>query len=137
MSIISALLILLGVITFLIGVFAYKKRTLIMEALYVRANAKRALKELETSMYMGAYEQVLKEELPKIIQEKARRDIQKKYNRTPLVYKLAKMTDSAQKEALKQQNLNHKSGFEKIIDDMNVFNTTKFNENSRDVLFNE
>ena len=137
MSIISALLISLGVITFLIGVFAYKKRALIMEALYVRVNAKQALKELEQNMYMDAYKQVLKEELPKTMQEKARRDIQKKYNRTPLVDKLAKMADSAQREALKRQNSNHKSGFEKIIDDMNVFNKTKFNENSRDVLFNE
>jgi Sec-independent protein translocase protein TatA len=82
MSIISTLLVLLGVIILLIGAVAYKKRTLIMEALYVRANAKRALRELEQNMYMSAYEEALKEELPKTMKEKATRDVQKKYNRS-------------------------------------------------------
>ena len=81
MSIISTLLVLLGVITLLIGAFVYKKRALIMEALYVRANAKRALRELEQNMYMSAYEEALKKELPKAMKEKAVRNIQKKYKK--------------------------------------------------------
>ena len=110
MSIISALLILLGVITLLIGVFAYKKRTLIMEALYVRANAKRALRELEQNMYMSAYEEALKEELPRAMQEKAQRDFQRKYNKTSLSEKLD-------------------NGFISIIDDINIFNRDKVKGN--------
>ena len=127
MSIISTLLILLGVITLLIGVFAYKKRTLIMEALYVRANAKRALRELEQNMYMSAYEEALKEELPRAMKEKAVRNVQKKYNRTPLAEKLAKM--AANVSVLPQQNTtkrqSHKSGFETVMDDLNVFSWKK------------
>ena len=122
MSIISTLFILLGVITLLIGVFAYKKRTLIMEALYVRANAKRALRELEQNMYMGAYEEALKEELPRAMKEKAIRDVQKKYNKTPLTEKFANMATEAQKQAtMRKENPNHKSGFETVMDDLNVF----------------
>ena len=52
-----------------------------METLYVRANAKRALRELEQNMYMSAYEEALKEELPKAMKEKAVRNVQKKYKK--------------------------------------------------------
>jgi len=110
----------LGVTTILIGAVAYKKRTLIMEALYVRANAKLALKELEQNMYTSAYEEALKEELPKAMKEKAVRDVQKKYTRTPLVDKLAKM--AANVSVLPRQNSGEHIS---IIDDLNIFNRNK------------
>ena len=91
-----------------------------MEALYVRANAKLALKELEQNMYTSAYEEALKEELPKAMKEKAVRDVQKKYTRTPLVDKLAKM--AANVSVLPRQNSGE---YISIIDDLNIFNRNK------------
>ena len=120
MNILNILFLVLGVTTILIGAVAYKKRTLIMEALYVRANAKLALKELEQNMYTSAYEEALKEELPKTMKEKAIRDVQKKYNRTPLVDKLAKM--AANVSVLPRQNSGE---YISIIDDLNIFNRNK------------
>ena len=90
----------------MIGAVAYKKRTIIMEELYVRANAKRSLKELEQNLYRSAYEEALKEELPKAMKEKAVRDIQKKYNKTPST----------------EKNSNE---YISIIDDLNIFNRDK------------
>ena len=101
--------LILGVITILIGAVAYKKRTIIMEELYVRANTKRSLKELEQNLYRRAYEEALKEELPKAMKEKAVRDIQKKYNKTPST----------------EKNSNE---YISIIDDLNIFNRDKTNK---------
>ena len=58
-----------------------------------------ALKEFEDKLYKEAYLQALQEELPKAMKEKALRDIQKKYNKTPLTEKFAKMAEEAQKQA--------------------------------------
>ena len=137
MNIISILFIVLGIITALIGFVAYKRRDLIIEMIRVKQASKAAYKDLEKQVYDAVYVETLKEELPKVMKDKAVRDIEKKYNKTPIMDKLAKMATEAQKQAtMRQQDPNHKSGFESVMDDMNVFNTprkTKGKKKSKDM----
>ena len=134
MSILDILFGILGLITALIGIVAYKRRDLIIELLRTRQAAKMAMKELEDGLYKEAYVQALEEELPKAMKEKAVRDIQKKYNKTPMTEKFAKMATEAQKQAtLRQKDPNYKSGFESVMDDMNVFNTKSKKKKSKDM----
>lgn len=137
MSILDILLGTLGIFVALIGIVIYKKRTLIMETIKLREQSRIAMKELEDGLYKEAYIEALQEELPKTMKEKAIRDIQKKYNKTPLTQKFAKMAEEAQKQAtLRQKDPNHKSGFESIMDDMSVFGNqrkTKSKKKSKDM----
>jgi len=135
MSILNILFLILGTIIALIAIVAYKRRDLIIELLRARQATKMAMKELEDGLYKEAYVQALEEELPKAMKEKAVRDIQKKYNRTPMTEKFAKMATEAQKQASKRQkDPNYKSGFESVMDDMNVFNTkSKSKKKSKDM----
>ena len=126
MSILNILLIVLGVIAVLIGFVAYKRRHLIIEMIRVKQVGKAAYKDLEKQVYDAVYIETLKEELPKVMQKKAKRDIERKYNKTPIMDKLAKMATEAQKQAtVRQRDPNHKTGFESVMDDMNVFNTSR------------
>ena len=99
LSILDILLAILGIFVALIGIVAYKKRAQITDAVILRQQSKMALKEFEDKLYKEAYLQALQEELPKAMKEKALRDIQKKYNKTPLTEKFAKMAEEAQKQA--------------------------------------
>ena len=126
MSILNILLIVFGVIAVLIGFVAYKRRHLIIEMIRVKQAGKAAYKDLEKQVYDAVYIETLKEELPKVMQKKAKRDIERKYNKTPIMDKLAKMATEAQKQAtIRQRDPNHKTGFESVMDDMNVFNTSR------------
>ena len=127
MNIISILFIVLGIITVLIGFVAYKRRSLIIEMIRVKQASKMAMNDLERKVYLQEYEEALKEELPKAMRKKAQKDLQRKYNKTPLTEKLGKWAEGAQKE-VQRQDRNHKSGFESIMDDMNVFNTKSKNK---------
>ena len=132
MSILNILLLVIGLIAVLIAIVGYKRRTLIIEAIKLRQQSKIALKELEDGLYKEAYLQALEEEVPKAMKAKATRNIQKKYNKTPLMEKFSKMAESAQKEASKRQlNPNHKTGFESIMDDMSVFGNQTSNTRSK------
>ena len=132
MNILNVLLLALGIIAVLITIVGYKRRTLIIEAIKLRQQSKIALKELEDGLYKEAYLQALQEELPKAMKEKAVRDIQNKYNKTPLMEKFSKMAESAQKEASKRQrDPNHKTGFESIMDEINIFNRDKILRNKK------
>jgi len=132
MSILDILLLVIGLITVLIAIVGYKRRALIIEMIRDKQASRIALKELEDGLYKEAYLQALQEEVPKAMKEKATRNIQKKYNKTPLMDKLAKMAESAQKEASKRQrDPNHKTGFESIMDDMSVFGNQTFNTRSK------
>ena len=132
MSILNILLLVIGLIAVLIAIVGYKRRTLIIEAIKLRQQSKIALKELEDGLYKEAYLQALQEELPKAMKDKAVRDIQKKYNKTPLADKFSKMAEAAQKESVKRQrDPNHKSGFESIMDDMSVFGNQTSNTRSK------
>ena len=135
MSILDILFGTLGIITILIGFVAYKRRDLIITMIRAKQASRIAMKELEEGVYKEAYLEALEEELPKAMKQKAVRDIQKKYNKTPMMDKFAKMAESAQKEATKRsKDPNYKSGFETIMDDMNVFNTKPKNkEKSKDM----
>ena len=93
----NILLLALGIIAVLIAIVGYKRRTLIIEAIKLRQQSKIALKELEDGLYKEAYLQALQEELPKAMKEKAVRDIQNKYNKTPLMEKFSKMAESAER----------------------------------------
>ena len=129
MSILAILFGTLGIITILIGFVAYKRRDLIITMIRAKQASRIAMKELEEGVYKEAYLEALEEELPKAMKQKAVRDIQKKYNKTPMMDKFAKMAESAQKEATKRsKDPNYKSGFETIMDDMNVFNTKPKNK---------
>lgn len=129
MSILDILFGTLGIITILIGFVAYKRRDLIITMIRAKQASRIAMKELEEGVYKEAYLEALEEELPKAMKQKAVRDIQKKYNKTPMMDKFAKMAESAQKEATKRsKDPNYKSGFETIMDDMNVFNTKPKNK---------
>ena len=129
MSILDILFGTLGIITILIGFVAYKRRDLIITMIRAKQASRIAMKELEEGVYKEAYLESLEEELPKAMKQKAVRDIQKKYNKTPMMDKFAKMAESAQKEATKRsKDPNYKSGFETIMDDMNVFNTKPKNK---------
>ena len=122
MSILDILLVILGIFIMLIGFVIYKKRTQIIESWRLKTLSQIALKDFEDGLYKEAYLQALQEEVPKAMKEKAVRDIQKKYNKTPLTEKFAKMATEAQKQAsMKQKNPNYKSGFESIMDDVSVF----------------
>jgi len=133
MNIISILFIVLGIITALIGFVAYKRRDLIIEMIRVRQASKMAIKDLERKVYLQEYEEALKQELPKAMRKKAQKDLQRKYDKTPLTEKLGKWAEATQKE-VQRQDRNHKSGFESIMDDMNVFNTkTKGKKKSKDM----
>ena len=128
----NVLLLALGIIAVLIAIVGYKRRTLIIEMIRDKQSHRIALKELEDGLYKEAYLQALQEELPKAMKEKAVRDIQNKYNKTPLMEKFSKMAESAQKEASKRQrDPNHKTGFESIMDDMSVFNNKPSNTRSK------
>ena len=132
MSILNILLLVIGLITVLIAIVGYKRRTLIIEMIRDKQSHRIALKELEDGLYKEAYLQALEEEVPKAMKAKAIRNIQKKYNKTPLMEKFAKMAESAQKEAFKRQrDPNHKTGFESIMDDMSVFNNKPSNTRSK------
>jgi hypothetical protein len=129
MSILDILFGTLGIITILIVFVAYKRRDLIITMIRAKQASKIAMKELEEGVYKEAYLEALEEELPKAMKQKAVRDIQKKYNKTPMMDKLAKMATEAQKQAtLRQKDPNYKSGFESVMDDMNVFNTKPKNK---------
>ena len=129
MSILDILFGTLGIITILIVFVAYKRRDLIITMIRAKQASRIAMKELEEGVYKEAYLEALEEELPKAMKQKAVRDIQKKYNKTPMMDKFAKMAESAQKEATKRsKDPNYKSGFETIMDDMNVFNTKPKNK---------
>ena len=129
MSILDILFGTLGIITILIGFVAYKRRDLIITMIRAKQASRIAMKELEEGVYKEAYLEALEEELPKAMKQKAVRDIQKKYNKTPMMDKFAKMAESAQKEATKRsKDPNYKSGVETIMDDMNVFNTKPKNK---------
>tara|TARA_R110002020_G_scaffold112074_1_gene258259 strand:- start:71 stop:472 length:402 start_codon:yes stop_codon:yes gene_type:complete len=122
MSILDILLVILGIFIMLIGFVIYKKRTQIIESWRLKTLSQIALKDFEDGLYKEAYLQALQEEVPKAMKEKAVRDIQKKYNKTPLTEKFAKMATEAQKQAsMKQKDPNYKSGFESIMDDVSVF----------------
>ena len=99
MSILDILLGTLGIFVALIGIVIYKKRTLIMETIKLREQSRIAMKQLEDGLYKEAYIEALQEELPKTMKEKAIRDVQKKYNKTPLTEKFAKLAEEAQKQA--------------------------------------
>ena len=135
MNIISILFIVLGIITVFIGFVAYKRRDLIVTMIRTKQASRVAMKELEDGLYKEAYLQALQEELPKTMKKKAVRDIQKKYNKTPFTEKLGKMATEAQKQAtVRQRDPNHKTGFESVMDDMNVFNTkSKSKKKSKDM----
>ena len=137
MSILDILFGTLGIITILIGFVAYKRRDLIITMIRAKQASRIAMKELEDGLYKEAYIEALQEELPKTMKEKAIRDIQKKYNKTPLTQKFAKMAEEAQKQAtLRQKDPNLKSGFESIMDDMSVFGNqrkTKSKKKSKDM----
>ena len=129
MSILDILFGTLGIITILIGFVAYKRRDLIITMIRAKQASRIAMKELEEGVYKEAYLEALEEELPKAMKQKAVRDIQKKYNKTPMMDKFAKMAESAQKEATKRsKDPNYKSGFETIMDDMNVCNNKPKNK---------
>ena len=122
MSILDILLVILGIFIMLIGFVIYKKRTQIIESWRLKTLSQIALKDFEDGLYKEAYLQALQEEVPKAMKEKTVRDIQKKYNKTPLTEKFAKMATEAQKQAsMKQKDPNYKSGFESIMDDVSVF----------------
>tara|TARA_R110002020_G_C15834087_1_gene734507 strand:- start:47 stop:460 length:414 start_codon:yes stop_codon:yes gene_type:complete len=134
MNIINIFFIILGIITVLIGFVAYKRRYLIMEMIRAKQATKMAIKNLEREAYLKGYEKELRTQLPKAMRAKAARDIERKYNKTPIMDKLAKMATEAQKEATKRsKNPNYKSGFESVMDDMNVFNTKSKKKKSKDM----
>ena len=112
MNILNVLLLVLGIITVLIIIVGYKRRALIMEEWRIRQTSKNALKKLETETYRAAYEEALKEELPKAMKEKAVHDIQKKYNKT----------------LSPEQNSNE---YISIIDDLNIFNRDRIFRNKK------
>jgi len=101
MSILNILLLVIGLITVLICIVAYKRRTLIIEAIKLRQQSNIALKEFEDGLYKEAYLQALHEELPKVMWEKAVCDIQTKYN----------IQEPRNKQLIKKERIYHPENF--------------------------
>ena len=97
--------------------------TKIKTTLETRSISRQAIRNYEKELYQQSYETALLEHLPKIMKEKAERDVEKKYNKKPIQNKLSQMFNNQ-----KDSNIQNENGFVSLINDINIFNRTKNKE---------
>lgn len=110
---------ILVVILALISIVVIRNRRTIGTAINATMTARKVQKDLEKSVYQEAYNKAMVKEIPRMAAEKAKRDINKKLNKTPFTEKLAKMSEELTKDAKKGGR--EAKGLNSIIDDVNVF----------------
>ena len=107
-----------------ISVLTYKNRVSILTVLRKRYSSIIESRDLEKSVYEQEYRSVVQEKLPEIMREKAERNLNKKYNKTPILEKLSKISENFTLDSRNEEQKG-RNRFDRLLDDLNVLNWRK------------